>query len=77
MVVFPQPRFMPCTECGASVPRSQANGHVCESERKLDYELFQLRHELDAFEAELTRFLVSPSGRFALWYAERERRQSR
>ncbi len=76
MVVFPHPHFMPCSDCGASVQRTEAGRHVCESEQKLDYELFQLRHELDALEADLKRFLTSPSGRFALWYAERERRQS-
>jgi hypothetical protein len=67
---------MPCSDCGASVPRTAAGRHVCESERKLDYELFQLRHELEAFEAELNRYFASPSGRFALWYAERDRLQS-
>jgi len=68
---------MPCSECGASLRWNQGHRHVCDSERKLDFELFQHREELDAFEAELDHFLATPRGRFEQWYAERERRQSR
>jgi hypothetical protein len=60
---FPQPRFMPCAECGASVDRAAASAHVCEPERLLDYRLFQLRDEIASFDDEL-----------AAWIAERDRR---
>jgi hypothetical protein len=69
---FPQPRHMPCTECGASVERS-AGGHECDLERLLDFRLSQLRDEISAFDEQLTAWLVSARGRFAAWLAERER----
>ena len=71
---FPQSRFMPCPECGASVEHSEVGAHVCERERLLDYRLFQLREEIDAFDAQLAAWHASARGRFAAWVAERERR---
>jgi hypothetical protein len=56
------------------VTRTEAETHVCEPERRLDYELFALREEVEAFEAELEGYLDTPRGRFELWIAERERR---
>lgn len=68
-------RYMPCSECGASVEQAERDAHICDRERRLDYELFQLRHELGALEGELGEYLESPRGRFELWYAERRRRR--
>jgi hypothetical protein len=64
----------PCPDCGASVAADALDEHVCERERWLDYQLLQLRGELDAFELEVAEYLDSPSGRFELWCAERDRR---
>ena len=72
---FPQPRYMPCSECGAAVERAITEQHVCERGRLLDYQMFQLRDEVAAVESELSAYLDSPSGRFELWWAERERRR--
>jgi hypothetical protein len=71
---FPQSRYMPCPECGASVGRAEAAAHVCDGERLLDFRLFQLREEMAAFDAQLTAWLASARGRFAAWLAERDRR---
>ncbi len=99
-VVFgsiPQPAYMPCEECGASVPVGERDEHVCSERRRLEYRLFQLRAELAVFEVrrklllehrelrpelavfeeQFAAYLESPQGRFALWYAERERRLKR
>jgi len=79
-VVFgsiPQPAYMPCEECGASVPVGERDEHVCSERRRLEYRLFQLRAELAVFEGQSAEYLESPQGRFALWYAERERRLKR
>jgi hypothetical protein len=73
MLGFPQARYMPCSECGASVASFDLGGHVCERERWLDYQLFGLRDELARFEADLGAYLATPAGRFELWYAERTR----
>jgi hypothetical protein len=44
--MFPQSRYMPCTECGTSVDRTAAAQHVCDGERMLDLSHFQLREEI-------------------------------
>ncbi len=66
-------RYMPCAKCGASVERTEREKHVCDRERWLDYQLFQRRHELSAFEDELAAYLDTRRGRFDVWYAERRR----
>jgi hypothetical protein len=75
MSSFVQPRFMPCPDCGSSVERARAAGHRCDPERRLDYQVFALRHEFAAVDGEIAGYLASPRGRFELWYAARERRQ--
>lgn len=69
-------RFMPCLECGASVEQDALEAHACEIDRKADFELFQLRCGVAAFEDDVGAFLESARGRFELWYAARERRRS-
>ena len=64
-------RYLPCPDCGDSVEQAERENHVCEHERWLDYQLFHLREDVDAFEAKLGAYLASPQGRFALWYAAR------
>jgi hypothetical protein len=68
---------MPCDECGASLPVGARDEHVCEEERRLEYQLFQLRGEVADFDDRLAAYLESPAGRFELWYAGRERRRLR
>jgi hypothetical protein len=69
-------RYMPCPNCGASLERHD-HAHECERERWLAFQLFQLRNEIDKLEAELAEYFASPSGRFELYYAERDRRRQR
>jgi hypothetical protein len=71
---FPQPGHMPCTECGASLARADADAHVCDAERLLDFRLLQLRDEIAEFETQLNAWLATARGRFAAWLAERERK---
>jgi hypothetical protein len=68
-----QSRYMPCADCGASVDRAGSAAHVCETERLLDFRLFQLRDEIAAFDAQLGEWLSTARGRFAAWLAERDR----
>jgi hypothetical protein len=75
MFGFPEPRFMPCLECGASVARAERARHSCEEERRLDYLVLQHRAEVEALDGELAAYLDTPQGRFAAWDAERRRRQ--
>ena len=70
---FLQPQFMPCPECGASVPTAEMDTHECSPPRRLEYQLFQLRAEIASFELQLAAYLASPRGRFETFYAERDR----
>jgi hypothetical protein len=70
---FLQPHFMPCPECGASVPAAELDEHVCAHDRWLDYQLFRLRAEVASFDVQLAAYLLSPEGQFEAFYAERER----
>jgi hypothetical protein len=70
---FPQPQHLPCADCGAAVERSRQDEHVCDPERLVDYQLFQLRDEIETFQDELAGYLDTPRGRFELWCAERDR----
>jgi hypothetical protein len=73
MLGYPQPPFMPCGDCGASVARAEQDEHVCERERWLDYQLFLQLAALERFENDLGAYLDSPEGRFQIWDAERRR----
>lgn len=64
---------MPCPDCGESVAADARDEHLCDDERRLTYQLFQLRDEIAAFEEELGAYLDSPRGRFELWDAARRR----
>jgi hypothetical protein len=66
---------MPCSECGVAVERASSQEHVCDRERLLDYQMFQLRDGVAAIEGEVGAYFDSPHGRFELWWAERERRR--
>jgi hypothetical protein len=71
---FSHLQFSPCPDCGASVAAAEMDEHVCDTERRLDYQMFRLRDEIAGFDSEVTSYLESPAGRFELWYAERQRR---
>jgi hypothetical protein len=65
MLSLPEPSYMPCLHCGASIARGD-DAHVCDEERRLAYDLFH-------FDGELGQWLVTPEGRFEQYYAERNR----
>jgi len=66
-----------CPECGASVTCDEQDDHVCDEGQRTPYEHFQIRLEIERFDDELRDWLVSPAGRFAVFYAERERAPAR
>jgi endogenous inhibitor of DNA gyrase (YacG/DUF329 family) len=74
-IPFPQPRYMPCSDCGAAVERAKEDKHVCERTRLVDFQMIQLRDEVASVEDELGAYFDSPQGRFEIWWAERERRR--
>ena len=66
---------MPCPACGASVAFAEEKEHVCSPERRLDFELFQLRADISGLVGEIADYLSSTQGRFEQWCAEQERRR--
>jgi hypothetical protein len=70
----PIPSHMPCADCGASVAHAEFPSHVCDPERLHRFRLFPFRDEIEAFDVQLTDWLASAPGRFAIWVAERDRR---
>jgi hypothetical protein len=68
-------RYMPCDECGTSLERAERDGHACDPERWLEYQIFQQRAAIARFDDELGAYLASAQGRFAVWYAEYMRRR--
>jgi hypothetical protein len=48
--------------------------HACNPDRRLDFELFQLRAEISGLGAAIEEYLSSAKGRFEQWCAEHERR---
>jgi hypothetical protein len=73
---FSDLRFRPCPECGGAVAKIEAETHICDPERWIEYQMLQQREELDRFDSEVGVYLASPHGQFELWYAERERRRA-
>ena len=53
----------------------ESDEHVCEPERRLDYQLFHRREEIGGLEALLWDYFSSLGGRFELWDAARESRR--
>ena len=68
-----QPRLMACPNCGEPCAWELNDGHVCELERRYDYELIKCHQELKRFADELAAWLDSPQGRFEAWCAARAR----
>lgn len=69
-------RFMPCPDCGDSVDKAVSSPHRCDPERRLDYRMFALRHEIAQFDRLLASFLDSSQGRFQTWLASRDVRRA-
>jgi hypothetical protein len=68
-------RHTPCEECGASVAKVDREGHVCDPERRIDFQLLQQREDLERLEDEYRAYLATPRGKFELWCAARSRRK--
>ena len=70
---FAHSQYIPCSECGASLAGEDRDEHVCDGERKVDFQMFRLRGGIALFELDLREFLETPVGRFEAFYAERQR----
>lgn len=71
---FPSPDYQPCPDCGASVPvGDDGEKHVCNAEQRLDFQVFELRPDIERFSDDFGDWLNTPEGKFRQWLAERER----
>jgi hypothetical protein len=65
--------YQPCFECGALLSSEQRSRHVCSPDESAAHQVIKARVQLTVFEDEVSRFLETPEGRFALFLAERQR----
>ncbi len=70
---FAHSQYIPCSECGASLAGEDRDEHVCDGDRRIDFQMFRLRGGIGRFELDLAEFLKTPGGRFEAFYAERQR----
>jgi hypothetical protein len=70
----PTPDHLPCPDCGALVPvGADADVHVCDDEQRIEYQLRELKPDVDRFSDDFGDWLNTPEGRLQQWIAERER----
>jgi hypothetical protein len=70
---YPQSQYSPCPDCGAPVPVDDEIIHQCERRRYVEYQMLLLRLQISAFEQQFHDWLCTPHGRFASYYAARQR----
>jgi hypothetical protein len=70
---FAHSKYVPCPECGASLAGEEPEEHVCDDQRRLDFQMFRMRSHIARFEDDLAAFLQTPEGQFEAWYAEHRR----
>ena len=51
----------------------EETAHECERQRYVEYQMLLLRLQISAFEQQFSDWLRTPQGRFARYYAARER----
>jgi hypothetical protein len=73
--LFTDHEYLACDACGTPLSRAERETHVCDSARRMRFEAFQAGQELADFDRQLAVFLRSPAGRFAAYYADRDRRR--
>jgi hypothetical protein len=70
---LPLPQFAPCPECGEALAPFEVDGHECDEELWLDYQMELLRHHVGRFEWDLLAWLKTPHGQFAAYWAVYDR----
>jgi hypothetical protein len=60
-----------CEGCGVAIQRRLADGHVCVRARYAAHQASRLHWRRAGFDDALSRWLQTPAGRFAQYYARR------
>jgi hypothetical protein len=72
---FDTPQYVSCADCGAVLPQSEQDAHVCDRDRWLEHQLGRMRPEIQRFfTQDLPLWLSSNEGRFEVYWAARQRR---
>ena len=63
--------YRSCPECGVAVQaaRLAADDHSCRAEHYVDHQVLKARPGVERLEHDLARWLRTPDGRFAAFYA--------
>lgn len=69
--------FIPCATCGEAIQREQTGSHVCDPERRVEFQMAAAQHRIDAVDSELEKYLATNAGRFEAWLAARDVRDGR
>lgn len=67
---------MPCATCGEAVDRTSVDEHACDTDRRVEFQMVALRHQMQSFDRDLRAFLDGNDGRFETWLAARQVRRS-
>jgi hypothetical protein len=70
---YPQSQYTPCPDCGAPVLAEEETAHRCERQRYVEYQMLLLRLQIAVFDQQFNDWLRTPQGRFAAYYAARQR----
>lgn len=69
-------QFKPCGHCGTSLTAEGRDTHVCDPVRRVEFQMYMLRHEIACFGTQVREFLEGKEGRFEAWLAARDVRRS-
>lgn len=67
--------FVPCADCGQAIERTATKPHTCDPERRVEFQMVALRHQVLTFDKELREYLSGKEGRFETWVAARDVRR--
>jgi len=73
-VLGPLPEYTTCSACGTSISEAALDRHSCDPLHRAAHAGRIAEEELERFDEQLERYLATSQGRFAVYYAERERR---
>ena len=60
-----------CDGCGVAIQRRRSAAHVCDPDRYAAHQATRLHWERAGFDEALRRWLETPAGHFAQYYARR------
>lgn len=66
---------VPCATCGEAVDSAGADAHACDADRRVEFQMVALRHQIQSFDRDLQAFLAGNEGRFETWLAARQVRR--